>query len=122
MYFDSLDKSECCGCNACGDICNQGAITFSCDEEEFWYPVIDKSKCVNCGKCRAVCPLNNNEQLKKLSDNSQIYVAHAMDDVILKKSSSGGLFILLSDVVLKKKGVIFGCSMVPDIPGGGGYE
>ena len=30
------DKEHCCGCNACGDICPKGAISFPQDEEGFW--------------------------------------------------------------------------------------
>ena len=32
-----IDKEKCCGCNACGDICNQHAITFHLDREGFWH-------------------------------------------------------------------------------------
>lgn len=28
-----VDKSECCGCNACGDVCTHEAITFQTDIE-----------------------------------------------------------------------------------------
>lgn len=36
------DKSKCCGCNACGDVCTHKAITFKTDIEGFWYPEVDK--------------------------------------------------------------------------------
>lgn len=29
------DKIQCCGCNACGDICPKGAISFPVDNEEY---------------------------------------------------------------------------------------
>ena len=44
-----IDKEKCCGCNACGDICNQHAITFHLDREGFWYPRVDPNLCTNCG-------------------------------------------------------------------------
>ena len=59
------DKSECCGCNACGDVCAHNAITFKTDIEGFWYPEIDKDKCTDCGLCEKVCPIVNIEELKK---------------------------------------------------------
>lgn len=31
--IEIIDKVDCCGCNACGDICAQKAITFKNDEE-----------------------------------------------------------------------------------------
>lgn len=30
------DKTQCCGCNACGDICAHKAITLKTDIEGFW--------------------------------------------------------------------------------------
>lgn len=51
-----IDKKDCCGCNACGDICAHQAITFETDIEGFWYPVVDKDKCTDCGLCEKVCP------------------------------------------------------------------
>ena len=47
--IDIKRKEECCGCNACGDICPRNAISFKTDEEGFWYPVIDNEKCIDCG-------------------------------------------------------------------------
>ena len=41
------DKKDCCGCNACGDICHVQAISFQTDHEGFWYPVVDKNKSID---------------------------------------------------------------------------
>lgn len=59
------DKSRCCGCNACGDVCPKDAISFHIDIEGFWYPVVDKERCINCGLCDNVCPVIHVEELKK---------------------------------------------------------
>lgn len=53
------DKVECCGCNACGDICPKNAITFKTDIEGFWYPIIDTEKCIGCDLCDKTCPIIN---------------------------------------------------------------
>ena len=37
------DKPQCCGCNACGDICSHNAISYVTDEEGFWYPKIERN-------------------------------------------------------------------------------
>lgn len=50
-------KEECCGCEACMNICNQRAITMITDEEGFDYPYIDTDKCVKCTMCLKVCPI-----------------------------------------------------------------
>jgi coenzyme F420-reducing hydrogenase beta subunit len=110
MYFDSLNKIECCGCQACADICQVEAVTFNNDDEGFWYPLIDKSKCTGCNRCKEVCPLNNNV-LRPLNDTGQIYAAYATNEIVLNKSSSGGIFSLLSDIVLMKNGIIVGCCL-----------
>ena len=31
--IDRLSKAECCGCNACGDACPKGSISFVKDDE-----------------------------------------------------------------------------------------
>ena len=59
------DKSKCCGCNACSDVCIHRAITFKTDIEGFWYPEVNKEKCTDCGLCEKVCPELNIESLKK---------------------------------------------------------
>ena len=59
------NKVDCCGCNACGDICGKHAISFVTDNEGFWYPDVDKEKCVDCGQCEKVCPIINIDTLKK---------------------------------------------------------
>ena len=51
------NKVDCCGCNACGDVCNHQAITFKTDIEGFWYPEVDKDKCTDCHLCEKVCPI-----------------------------------------------------------------
>ena len=60
--IDIKRKEECCGCNACGDICPRNAISFKTDEEGFWYPVIDNEKCIDCGMCDKVCPIKTKPQ------------------------------------------------------------
>ena len=59
------DKTNCCGCNACGDICGKNAITCKTDKEGFWYPEVDREKCIDCGLCEKVCPIINIDALKK---------------------------------------------------------
>ena len=58
-------KEDCCGCNACGDICPKGCITFKTDNEGFWYPEVNKETCIDCHLCEKVCPQIHAEELKK---------------------------------------------------------
>lgn len=45
--IEILEKKNCCGCKACGDVCPKGAIRLEQDDAGFLYPVVDKAKCVN---------------------------------------------------------------------------
>lgn len=103
------DKKECCGCNACGDACAHGAITFKTDIEGFWYPEVDKDKCVDCGLCEKVCPIINVDKLKKNDFAEPIcYAAEHKNIEVVFDSTSGGLFSALADIMYKSGGYVGG--------------
>ena len=106
------DKSKCFGCGGCALICPSKCIEMSFDEEGFLYPVIkDKTRCINCGLCQKVCPA---AKLKKGNNNRDTYWAKNVDDNIRMKSSSGGLFFVLAQYVLEKKGIVIGAAFSSD--------
>lgn len=45
------DKTKCCGCRACSEICPKQCINMERDSEGFLYPVVDKEICIDCGMC-----------------------------------------------------------------------
>ena len=99
------DKVNCCGCHACSSICPSRCITMQSDEQGFLYPSIDEDVCVNCGLCEKVCPvININNGRKPI----KTYASKNLDDEIRKSSSSGGVFSLLAEKVIKEGGVVFG--------------
>lgn len=101
------EKSNCCGCQVCGDICPKQAITFKIDEEGFWYPEMDMQKCINCGLCEKICPcLNEKEQ----HDPIEVYAAVNTDEEIRMNSSSGGIFWRLVENTFGEGGIVFGAS------------
>ena len=105
------DKTKCCGCQACANICTKNCISMRADEEGFLYPQVDKSACVNCGLCEKVCPILNKPQTFPVL---AAYAAkHTSPDIKLK-SSSGGIFSALAEVILKEGGVVFGASFDKD--------
>ena len=103
------NNKDCCGCNACGDVCPKKAISFQTDIEGFWYPVVDPQKCVHCGLCDKVCPVLHVKDLKKNDlPQSICYAAENKNLEVVFDSTSGGLFSALADVVYRDQGYVGG--------------
>lgn len=91
--IDKLKREECCGCNACGDVCPKAAISFKSDEEGFLNPIIDHSLCVDCGLCDKVCPSINSNKLKTNDFEKPICYAAVHKNLDVRfDSTSGGAF------------------------------
>ena len=106
-----IEKKDCCGCNACGDVCPKQAISFINDDEGFWYPKVDMKKCIDCGLCEKICPFLNNHDTKK---PIACYAAINSDNDERYKSSSGGVFWMLAKQIINYGGVIFGAAFNED--------
>ncbi len=103
------NKVDCCGCNACGDICPKKAITFKTDIEGFWYPEVDRDKCVNCHLCEKVCPIENIGTLKKNDfAEPKCYAAINKNLETRFDSTSGGIFSALAELMYERNGYIGG--------------
>lgn len=102
------EKKECCGCTACMNICPKNAIEMVEDEEGFKYPIINKEKCIECGKCKKICAFQNGYQISQRLEPIKVYAAKNKLDDIRLKSSSGGMFVPISDYVLDNDGVVYG--------------
>ena len=106
-----IEKSKCCGCHACMNICPKHAISMYEDDKGFKYPKIDQDKCINCGMCKIVCPIINSTEIEK---DINAYACYNMNDDERLNSSSGGIFILLAKEIIKRKGIVFGASFDRD--------
>lgn len=103
------NKVDCCGCNACGDVCPKQAISYKTDNEGFWYPEVDMEKCIDCGLCEKVCPIINVKDLKKNDlPESICYAAEHKNLEVVFDSTSGGLFSALADIMYKSGGYVGG--------------
>ena len=103
------DKSKCCGCNACGDVCPKDAITFKTDIEGFWYPEVNMERCIDCGLCEKVCPELHINELKKNDYEYPVTVAAVNRNMRVRwDSTSGGAFSALADVMYAQGGYVSG--------------
>ncbi|MDO5409414.1 MAG: polysaccharide pyruvyl transferase family protein [Lachnospiraceae bacterium] len=107
MTIAALPKIECCGCGACFNKCPKDAISMEYDKEGFLYPQIDEDKCISCGKCRKACPSLNG--IYDRNTEPDCYVSMASDEV-RKNSSSGGMFTLFAEQILKWDGAVCGAA------------
>ena len=105
VCITEVDMSLCTGCMACMDACPKKAITESFSSDGFRVPFVSKDKCVKCGKCIDVCSLGLE---KKTFSPIAVYRMTAKDDSIRMKCSSGGIFALLSEMIIEKGGVVIG--------------
>lgn len=107
--IDIKRKEECCGCNACGDACPKGCITFKEDIEGFSYPVVDKETCIDCHLCEKACPIINVEKLKKNDlEEPECHAAVSKNIMTRFASTSGGMFSVLALQMYKQGGYVGG--------------
>lgn len=96
----------CTGCGACEQICVKKCITMVENNEGFLYPEVDEKSCSNCGLCGRICPVINMNCDGDEVDSA--YAAYCKDYNIREISSSGGVFTLLAQYVLRQNGIVFG--------------
>ncbi len=102
------NKAQCCGCNACGDVCAKKAISFKTDIEGFWYPEVDKELCVDCGLCDKVCPVVRKADKIERYDAPKVYAAYTKDERIRIDSTSGGIHSMLAQAMYEKDAYVGG--------------
>ena len=106
--IEILNKENCTGCSACANICPRGCIKMAADCEGFLYPAVNEEMCMDCGLCENVCPMLHKP---KQHDIFAVYGAKNKSDAVRLTSSSGGMFTLFAEEILKQGGVVVGAAL-----------
>ncbi|QUH21538.1 Coenzyme F420 hydrogenase/dehydrogenase, beta subunit C-terminal domain [Alkaliphilus sp. B6464] len=100
------------GCSACYNACKQGAISMNSDQKGFTYPKVNYNTCTKCLMCINVCPIINKKKVNR--NNIKAYACTNKDNSVRINSSSGGIFTVIAEEILKHKGVVFGAKFSKD--------
>lgn len=104
------DTEKCFGCMACYNICPVNAINIIEDKEGFLRPEIQQDKCIGCKKCTSACAAIKNVERDNKTFEQQTYACWNKDEDIRRNSTSGGLFTVMANNILKENGIVFGAS------------
>lgn len=102
------EKNKCCGCGACANKCPKRAIEMVEDKNGFLFPKINKELCIDCGLCNKVCPIMNSTNNEEACP--KCYACYNNDEKIRMQSSSGGIFTLIAEEIIKMNGIVFGAA------------
>lgn len=103
---------HCTGCRACEQICPKSAISMVANNEGFLESSINYSRCIDCGLCRLVCPQN---KAPELNTPLKVYAVRDIDDKEIRKSASGGAFVVAARNILSKGGIVVGAAYNNDM-------
>lgn len=112
-----LDKSilhECTSCQMCAAVCPKNAIDIVLNADGFYRPSINHALCVDCGICTKVCyKYDAQVRVTSRQDLAQkpLYASWALDDELVKNTTSGGIGDLLARELIaegyKVAGVVY---------------
>lgn len=104
--IEITDKTLCCGCTACKNICPRDCIEMTPDFEGFLYPEVNKDMCINCNACDKVCPVLNHRTIE--GKNPSAFALRSRDENNLMESTSGGFTLPLAKWIFENGGKIWG--------------
>lgn len=105
--LDIIPSKDCCGCEACANICPKDCIAMLPDEQGFLRPQFDEQVCIHCDLCRKACPILSNSP-REVSPT--ILACKNRDDEVRAKSSSGGVFTAIASTIIADGGAVYGAA------------
>lgn len=103
-----LNKSAeklCTSCGVCAIVCARKAISILLDDDGFYRPVVDVDSCNDCGLCTSVCYKFDSDVKITADEGLQqkpLYSAWALDDNVVKNTTSGGIGDLLARQLMRE--------------------
>lgn len=104
--------ADCSGCTACQTVCPKQCIKMKPDSLGFKYPKVDYSECIECGLCEKICPFNMSTSVLA---EPEAYAGVNVNTDELLNSSSGAIFVSISDFILENGGVVYGAAYGPNL-------
>jgi len=109
----TVDKGRCTACGACVQVCSKDCIVLKEDCDGYLYPYIKADLCIECGRCVEVCPIGKSSNIAHKVFSAYAAVRKDKNEILL--STSGGVFAALSNYVISKGGVVFGCAYTKNL-------
>ena len=105
--LDIVSIKDCCGCEACANICPKDCIEMQTDEHGFSRPSFDESICIHCNLCRKACPI-----LEGITHSIEpkIIACKNRNNQVRSASSSGGVFTAIAESIISCGGIVYGAA------------
>lgn len=99
------DYEACTGCGACANKCPKTCIEIKEDKYGELHPFVNEDLCIHCNTCVRVCPAN---KIPHLIEYKNVYAAWRKNFSDMTDSASGGVAASLSEMWIKKGGIVYG--------------
>lgn len=103
-----IPQSDCTGCGLCSYVCPAKCITMREGKLGHLFPHINNKICIHCNLCVKTCPSIKHIALQYPLSS---YAAWAKDENEYISSTSGGAASVFSREIIKRDGVVYGCTM-----------